>query len=1009
MPTLTPWNQALSVAVQSANSGNTANAQTGQIFSNATNWPYTAQNAVNNGASISGYTPQATVTPNNPNVWQTSSEIAINNAIQAKNTPVTNALPPAVLPNVANFNKSKWVISTSTPTNQNNNAISPTLTTNQQQLEANKLKRQTQINNWQLPPVGKQSGTQNTGATPNLPTKPTPIAPQVDYYAQANPDQKTKADQLINTMDPAGMMDQNLRNGIRNAYLSGDKATMDAYLAQNGLDTQNITDFISAYRTTRDTALQSDYQANKEQLANDRTTQEFNQSIETQKANVRQQQLANDMLMSTSGRGQSQNLSDTIHQELTNQQNILNNLQQSKSWALWEIADTAKYNNQVLANNYNDQMSQYTYALQDQIKNLSDTGLAGTAQGMAKLQSAIEKTNLQKLALSQTYATQLKFASDALKLKIDAKTPDKDQTNLINDGYLHNKTGEVIMWPSGKPLVYNKTKTIESTVSDGKGGMIAIYSDGTHAPLYEGTPATPAEVDSYAKMVQQYGESALNLLPKNVQTQVMSYMGSKWMWPSKDLDWWIIDYKYDEETGTTKPVMWFIDKSSGTVSNVNNVNPTAIANGGDLRYLSNQYPWQAWAKNNNPAGITWNSNFDKWTGTAKLLTDAGISYSVGTPRPKEEGGNYVTFNTIEDWLKAQQIMMTQTYGNSTVWNMLASWVWTKEWPNYAKQVAGMAGITDLNQKVSALSPDQLSKLQMAKIQKESPWLAKLLASQIPENKWTIEGVTNPMWQFNQFTQPEAGAKNQWVKFSDKQVQQFKEYWAKPPEEYKSLKQKKDYTDSYAQWIQKNPQILSKDEKKDVSGIQNNLAGDQRRKDYLAMASKAKTLEWIQNRLANGTATPQDKQQLINDFAKILDPTSVVREWEYALAGRYSQDKLTAMWQEISNYFATNWPLSNDAAKMLAEWVARRQEAINSANDDAINEALGNVEFNIGRKVPPEALWAKYAPAKSVYTDETGKKYTNDEMIKEINDAISSGKQTPEQIQAFLKAHNITLN
>jgi len=32
----------------------------------------------------------------------------------------------------------------------------------------------------------------------------------------------------------------------------------------------------------------------------------------------------------------------------------------------------------------------------------------------------------------------------------------------------------------------------------------------------------------------------------------------------------------------------------------------------------------------------------------------------------------------------------------------------------------MAGIADLNQKVSSLTPDQIGKLQMAKIQKESP-------------------------------------------------------------------------------------------------------------------------------------------------------------------------------------------------------------------------------------------------------------------------------------------------
>jgi len=150
----------------------------------------------------------------------------------------------------------------------------------------------------------------------------------------------------------------------------------------------------------------------------------------------------------------------------------------------------------------------------------------------------------------------------------------------------------------------------------------------------------------------------------------------------------------------------------------------------DLRWLAPQFPWQARAKNNNPAGITRNGNFDNpkpWT-TAYALQQAGIQYNKGTARPWNEWGNYVTFNTIEDWLAAQRIMMSQTYGNSTVGKMLQSRVWTGEWPNYAKQVAWMAGL-DVNTPISQLSDEQLSTLQMAKIKKESPWLAKLLQQQ----------------------------------------------------------------------------------------------------------------------------------------------------------------------------------------------------------------------------------------------------------------------------------------
>ncbi|HNG97748.1 MAG TPA: hypothetical protein PLW93_05740, partial [Candidatus Absconditabacterales bacterium] len=151
---------------------------------------------------------------------------------------------------------------------------------------------------------------------------------------------------------------------------------------------------------------------------------------------------------------------------------------------------------------------------------------------------------------------------------------------------------------------------------------------------------------------------------------------------------------------------------------------------GDMRNLASQFPGQARAKNNNPAGITWNANFDnpKPGTTAYALQQAGVSFEKGTPRPGNEGGNYVTFPTMEDGLAAQRIMMTQTYGNTTVGNMLAKRVGTGEGPRYAQQVASMAGV-DVNAIVNQLSDQQLQTLQMAKIQKESPGLSKILQQQ----------------------------------------------------------------------------------------------------------------------------------------------------------------------------------------------------------------------------------------------------------------------------------------
>lgn len=161
----------------------------------------------------------------------------------------------------------------------------------------------------------------------------------------------------------------------------------------------------------------------------------------------------------------------------------------------------------------------------------------------------------------------------------------------------------------------------------------------------------------------------------------------------------------------------------------------------DFTNLATKYPWVAAFKNNNPAGITWNSNFAKWTWTAKALSDAGISYEIGTSRPSSEGGNYVKFASIEDGLAAQRIIMQKTYWNTTVGNMLASWVWTSEGPAYAKQVANSAWI-DTNAKISDLSDAQISALQLAKINKESPGLYKELQSAniVSNALWTAPSV-----------------------------------------------------------------------------------------------------------------------------------------------------------------------------------------------------------------------------------------------------------------------------
>lgn len=160
----------------------------------------------------------------------------------------------------------------------------------------------------------------------------------------------------------------------------------------------------------------------------------------------------------------------------------------------------------------------------------------------------------------------------------------------------------------------------------------------------------------------------------------------------------------------------------------------------DLTSKASEYPDQAWAKNNNPAWITWSENFlnpKEWD-TAYIYQQAWIKFEKWTPRPAKEWLNYVKFATIEDWLKAQQLLMTEKYWGSTVEEMLKSWVGVWDKVSYAKTIASEAGI-NLYVKVNELTQEQLQRLQMAKIKKESGGLYNLLTK---ENYSLIASIYN---------------------------------------------------------------------------------------------------------------------------------------------------------------------------------------------------------------------------------------------------------------------------
>jgi len=153
----------------------------------------------------------------------------------------------------------------------------------------------------------------------------------------------------------------------------------------------------------------------------------------------------------------------------------------------------------------------------------------------------------------------------------------------------------------------------------------------------------------------------------------------------------------------------------------------------DLRFLANQYPWQAWAKNNNSAWLTWWAVSDqlKWE-----WAEAWINFSQWTSRPSEEWWNYVNFPDIQDWLAAHAITLWRK--KSSIQNWLAQWV---GWPSRASNLSYAQDIYEeswikspITTPLNELNDWELYSLMSAQIKRESPWLY----SKMKRDNWLWE-------------------------------------------------------------------------------------------------------------------------------------------------------------------------------------------------------------------------------------------------------------------------------
>jgi len=268
---------------------------------------------------------------------------------------------------------------------------------------------------------------------------------------------------------------------------------------------------------------------------------------------------------------------------------------------------------------------------------------------------------------------------------------------------------------------------------------------------------------------------------------------------------------------------------------------------------------EASIKNNNPSGIT--AGFSPRL--RQKLLDAWINFIVGSWRPSDEGGNYVKFAKVGDWLKAHYIILSQT-GRDDVYDRLYAWSagWNKNTPEpqklankrkYAQDLLNQAWIKKWT-KFSELNNDQIDKLVQAHINKESPLFAEAVfaqpkAQQSPEKEAYLELI-----------------KRWWLTNTDKMAvleTAKKEWWLN------------EYNDALKQWV-----------KVDLTPTQQT----QYNKEYDRFVQNA-VVKWFEEQLSqfqwlwyalSDRSWPWDMAWVFG-FMKTLDPTSVVREAEFETA------------------------------------------------------------------------------------------------------------------------------
>lgn len=147
--------------------------------------------------------------------------------------------------------------------------------------------------------------------------------------------------------------------------------------------------------------------------------------------------------------------------------------------------------------------------------------------------------------------------------------------------------------------------------------------------------------------------------------------------------------------------------------------------------------------------------------------------------------------------------------------------------------------------------------------------------------------------------------------------------------------------------------LSKDQQSKIIWYQKSLAWSEPVKNWKQIQWPLKWIESVENVNLNGS----DIQGLISNYAKVLDPDSVVREWEYAIAqSGASKGVADRVRQEMRTYmFGGSEVLSKEAQTVLKDALKRRFNSLKTAYQEEVGKQQVIIEQTLGIPVTEKML------------------------------------------------------